>query len=80
MLTYIFDANQRPAIKQYLKKQKAKAEVLEFLNRTFLTFLFMLSFCFLMGILTLGLIQTQASPEPQISACNSNFLNSQICN
>ena len=79
MTPYIFDANQRPAIKKYLKNQKAKAEVLEFLNRTFLTFLFMLSFCFLMGIVTLGLIQTQASPAG-ISACNSHFLNSQICN
>ena len=79
MTPYIFDANQRPAIKKYLKNQKAKAEVLEFLNRTFLTFLFMLSFCFLMGIVALGIIQTQASPEPQIFACNSNFLNS-ICN
>ena len=79
MTPYIFDANQRPAIKKYLKNKKAKAEVLEFLNRTFLTFLFMLSFCFLMGIVALGIIQTQASPTPQISACNSNFLNS-ICN
>lgn len=73
----IIDANQRPTIKQFLKNQKARAEVLQFISRTFLTFLFMLSFCFLIGILTLGLLQTQVLPTPQISACNS-FLT--VCN
>jgi hypothetical protein len=72
--TYLIDANQRPAIKNFLKNQKLKAETLQFLNQTFYLFIIFLTWLFLFGSITFGLLSLTAKSQPaQINnqACNS---------